>query len=79
MTIQETCGSDIAFAPIVHLGQTVPKDYLRCLLESPDMVTIKTADGAFDVADGLVTAPTAPGLGITPRLDVLGAPVASYS
>lgn len=42
------------------------------------MVTLKTADGAFDVHDGCVTAPSEPGLGITPRLDALGEPVASY-
>ena len=78
MSIQDTCGSDIAFAPIVHLGQTIPEPYLRYVLECRDMVTVKTADGAFDFVDGTVTAPTAPGLGITHRLDVLGEPVASY-
>ncbi|KAE8368397.1 enolase C-terminal domain-like protein [Aspergillus caelatus] len=78
MSVQETTGSDIAFAAIVHLAQTIPERSLRCILESRDMVTVKTADGAFDVQDGFVTAPTTPGLGITPRLDVLGEAVASY-
>lgn len=78
-SVQETTGSDIAFAAIVHLAQTVPERYLRCILGSTDMVTLKTADGDFQVIDGRVTAPTTPGLGITPRLDVLGEPVASYS
>ncbi|KAM0714414.1 hypothetical protein Q7P37_010201 [Cladosporium fusiforme] len=79
MSVQETTGSDIAFAAIVHLGQTVPVRNLRSVLESRDMVTLKTADGDFDIVDGCVTAPDAPGLGITPRLDVLGDVVASYS
>ncbi|TPL36035.1 mandelate racemase/muconate lactonizing enzyme family protein [Mesorhizobium sp. B2-4-6] len=79
ISVQETTGSDIAFAAIVHLGQTVPEKNLRCLLECRDMVTLKTADGAFDVQDGRVTAPTTPGLGVIPRLDTLGEPVASYS
>ncbi|NKK63515.1 mandelate racemase [Rhizobium leguminosarum bv. viciae] len=78
VSVQETTGSDIAFAAIVHLGQTVPERNLRCLLESRDMVSLKTADGAFDVVEGRVVAPSTPGLGITPRLDVLGDPVASY-
>lgn len=78
ISVQETCGSDIAFAAIVHLGQTVPERYLRCVLENRDMVTVKTADGAFDVHNGCVAAPSTPGLGISPRLDVLGEPVASY-
>lgn len=79
VSVQETTGSDIAFAAIVQLGQTVPRRYLRCVLESRDMVSCKTADGDFPVVDGLVTAPATPGIGISPRLDVLGKPVASYS
>lgn len=79
VSVQETTGSDVAFAAIVHLGQTVPRRYLRCVLECRDMVKTKTAEGDFPVVNGLVTAPSAPGLGITPRLDVLGRPVASYS
>lgn len=79
VSVQETTGSDIAFAAIVHLGQTVPERNLRCILESRDMVALKTADGAFDVHDGCVTAPNTPGLGIVPRLDVLGEPIACYS
>lgn len=79
MSVQDTSGSDIAFAAIVHLGQTIPARNLRCILECRDMCVGKTADGAFDVHNGLLTAPTNPGLGITPRLDVLGTPVANYS
>jgi L-alanine-DL-glutamate epimerase-like enolase superfamily enzyme len=78
VSVQETTGSDIAFAAIAHLGQTVPHRILRCVLESRDMVSCKTADGDFPVKDGLVVAPEVPGLGITPRQDVLGKPVASY-
>lgn len=79
MSVQETTGSDIAFAAIVHLGQTVPARNLRCVLECRDIVMLKTADGDFDVRAGHITAPTTPGLGITPRMDVLGDTVASYS
>ncbi|KAH6889349.1 enolase C-terminal domain-like protein [Thelonectria olida] len=79
ISVQDCSGSDIAFAAIVHLGQTIPARNLRCVLECREMVTCKTADGAFDVHQGLLTAPTAPGLGVTPRLDVMGEPVASYS
>jgi cis-L-3-hydroxyproline dehydratase len=79
VSVQETTGSDIAFAAIVHLGQTVPEKNLRCVLESRDIVALKTADGPFEVRNGRVTAPNLPGLGITPRLDVLGEPVATYS
>lgn len=79
VSVQETTGSDIAFAAIVHLGQTVPEKNLRCVLECRDIVALKTADGPFEVRDGRVVAPALPGLGITPRLDVLGEPVATYA
>ncbi|MFC3076033.1 mandelate racemase/muconate lactonizing enzyme family protein [Shinella pollutisoli] len=79
VSVQETTGSDIAFAAIVHLGQTVPEKNLRCVLECRDIVALKTADGPFEVRDGRVVAPALPGLGVTPRLDVLGEPVATYA
>ena len=78
ISVQETAGSDIAFAAIVHMGQTVPKRLLRCVLESRDMVRLRTADGDFPVTSGHVVAPCTAGLGITPRLDVLGDPIATY-
>ena len=78
ISVQDTTGSDIAFAAIVQMGQTVPRRLLRSVLESRDMVSLKTAVGDFPVIDGHVVAPAAPGLGITPCLDVLGEPVATY-
>lgn len=76
--VQETCGSDIGFAPLIHLSQTIPDRAFRCVLASRDMLAVKTADGPFDIIDGFISAPAVPGLGITPRLDVLGGPAASY-
>ena len=57
ISVQETTGSDIAFAAIVQMGQTVPERLLRCVLESRDIVSLKTADGDFAVTDGRVVAP----------------------
>lgn len=79
MSVQDTSGSDIAFAAIVHLGQTIPARNLRCILDCRAMCVGKSADGPFNVHEGLLEAPTVPGLGVTPRMDVLGEPVASYS
>ena len=44
-----------------------------------DMVAVTTADGNFPIVDGCIVAPTSAGLGIMPRLDVLGEPVATYA
>lgn len=79
MSVQDTVGSTIAFAGIVHLAQSIPERSLRCVLDCRDMVTTVTA--AFDcpVENGGVMAPDMPGLGITPDLSVLGEPVLTVS
>ena len=79
ISVQDTAGSDISLAAIVHMGQTIPERNLRCILESRDMVTLKTAEGPFELEDGCLIAPNLPGLGIEVRMDVLGEPVASYA
>lgn len=79
ISVQETTGSDIAFAAIVHMGQTVPERLLRSVLECRDIVARKTADGDFPVVNGRVVAPAQTGLGVKPRMDVLGDPIASYT
>ena len=38
-------------------------------------VTVSTADGAPQRVNGYMSASTAPGLGIAPKMDVLGKPV----
>jgi L-alanine-DL-glutamate epimerase-like enolase superfamily enzyme len=79
LSVQDTTGSDIAFAAIVHLAQTVPGRLLRCALDCRRITDTKTATGSYAVTDGTVTAPSDPGLGITPLPEVLGSPVAEYT
>jgi L-alanine-DL-glutamate epimerase-like enolase superfamily enzyme len=78
MAVQDTCASDIAYAAIVQLGQTVPQRFLRCV-SGKTMTTVETVEDPVLIIDGRVTAPNRPGLGITPRLDVLGDATAAYS
>ncbi|KAK5720245.1 hypothetical protein LTR15_007518 [Elasticomyces elasticus] len=78
MCVMESAGSDIAFAAVVHLGQTVPRRLLHCVFECREMSTGKVADGDYTHSEGYIQAPTTAGLGVTPRMDVLGKPVASY-
>src|SRR5699024_775228 len=77
-SVQETAGSVIAFAAIIHLGQTVPPEQLRCVLDLRDMYDVPTADFDAPMVAGGVIAPETPGLGLTVNRDVLGAPVACY-
>ena len=79
LSVQDTVGSDIAFAAVVHLGQTVPSKFLRCVIDTRDMVSVSTAQFEAPIKDGGVIAPDAPGLGVTPDYSVIGAPVAVYA
>ncbi|MER8439977.1 mandelate racemase/muconate lactonizing enzyme family protein [Mesorhizobium sp. M1312] len=77
-SVMDTVGSEIAFAATVQLAQTFRERNLRCVFDCRELVSLKIADGAFDVVEGRIVAPNTPGLGVTPRLDVLGKPVVSY-
>ena len=78
MSVQDTWGSEIAFAAIAHLAQTIPQRFLRCILDCRDGSPVSTASFDAPVNDGGVMAPEASGLGLVPNLDVLGDPVATY-
>ena len=78
LSVQETAGSEIAFAAIAHLGQTVAPHMLRCILDLRDMYTTVTAGFDAPIADGGVRAPDSPGLGLDVDRAVLGEPVACY-
>lgn len=78
MSVQDTVGSVLSFAAIVHLGATVPEQLLRCVLDTRDMVSLETARFDAPLQDGGVLPPMAPGLGVEINRDVLGEPVARW-
>lgn len=78
MSVQETTGSSIAFAAIIHLGATVPARLLRCVLNCEDMVALKTAKADAVFTGGGVLPGGSPGLGITVDEDVLGEPAMTW-
>ena len=78
MSIQDTVGSEISCATILHIAQSTPRHLLRCALDTRAMIDITVAQLDAPVVNGGVEAPTLPGLGITPDLSVLGEPVARY-
>ena len=79
MSVQDTVGSEITFAGIVHLGQTIPPHLLKCILDVRDMVTVETADFKASSVDGGVKAPDLPGLGLKVKPEVLGKPLANWT
>jgi L-alanine-DL-glutamate epimerase-like enolase superfamily enzyme len=78
MSVQDTAGSSIAFAALVHLGASVPTRLLRCVLNCEDMVTPKTATHDFAFTEAGVLPGASPGLGLTVDLTVLGDPETTW-
>ena len=79
MTIEDSWGGDIVTAAIAHLAHSTPTEFLFTSTDFNSYVTVSTAEGAPHRVGGRMAAPTRPGLGITPRMDVLGDPVIDVS
>jgi L-alanine-DL-glutamate epimerase-like enolase superfamily enzyme len=75
MTIEDSWGGDIATAAIAQLAHSTPPEFLFSTTDFNSYVTVSTADGAPRRVNGRMAASTAPGLGIRPKMDVLGKPV----
>ena len=75
MTIEDSWGGDIITAAISHLAHSTPTELLFSSTDFNSYVTVSIADGAPQRQDGKLTASTAPGLGIMPKMDALGDPV----
>lgn len=75
MTIEDSWGGDVITAAIAHLAHSTPTELLFTSTDFNSYVTVSTAEGAPRRVDGRMAASTAPGLGVTPRMDVLGEPV----
>jgi L-alanine-DL-glutamate epimerase-like enolase superfamily enzyme len=77
LTIEDTWGGDIITAAIAHLAHSTPPEYLFTSTDFNSYVTVSNAKGAPQRRDGRMAAPTAPGLGVEPRWEVLGKAVIS--
>ena len=72
MTIEDSWGGDITTAAIAHLAHSTPTELLFTSTDFNSYVTVSTADGAPQRQNGRMAASTQPGLGVQPRVDVLG-------
>ena len=72
MTIEDSWGGDIITAAISHLAHSTPTELLFSSTDFNSYVTISIANDAPQRNNGRLAASTAPGLGITPKMDVLG-------
>ncbi|MDG3004372.1 cis-3-hydroxy-L-proline dehydratase [Paludisphaera mucosa] len=79
MTLEDSWGGDVATAAIAHLAHSTPEEFRFTATDFNSYVTVDTADGAPRRVDGRMAASTSPGLGITPRMEVLGDPKVDLS
>ena len=79
MTLEDAWGGDITTAAIAHLAHSTPEEFRFTATDFNSYVTVSTSDGAPNRVDGFMTASTSPGLGIKPKMDVLGKRVVEIS
>ena len=78
MTLEDSWGGDIVTAAIAHLAHSTPPEFLFTTTDFNSYVTVSTADGAPRRNHGRMSAGTSPGLGIQPRMEVLGKPASRW-
>lgn len=79
VTIEDSWGGDVTTAAIAHLAHSTPPEFLFSSTDFNSYVTVSTAEGAPQRRAGRLAASTAPGLGIAPRMEVLGEPILEVS
>ena len=79
MTIEDSWGGDIVTAAIAHLAHSTPAELRFAATDFNSYVTVSIAEGAPRRMEGRMAASTAPGLGVEPRMEVLGEPVIDVS
>jgi cis-L-3-hydroxyproline dehydratase len=75
LTIEDTWGSDIGTAAIAHLAHSTPPRFLFSTTDFNSYCTVSTAENAPVRRYGRMRAPEGAGLGVLPRMDILGKPV----
>jgi hypothetical protein len=62
-------------AAIAHLAHSTPPEFLFTSTDFNSYVTVSIAEGSPQRVNGRMAASTSSGLGVEPRLEVLGDPV----
>lgn len=74
MCIEDTWGSDITTAALLHLGATTAPARLLNVCDLSGYVAPRLDPNAPTRTGGAIAPPTGPGLGVSPNSDVLGPP-----
>src|SRR5687767_10000582 len=79
MTLEDSWGGDVTTAAIAHLAHSTPEEYRFTATDFNSYVTVSTAEGAPRRVNGMMAASAGPGLGVRPRMEVLGERVVDVS
>jgi cis-L-3-hydroxyproline dehydratase len=79
MTLEDSWGGDVTTAAIAHLAHSTPEEFRFTSTDFNSYVTVSTAEGAPTRVNGFMQAADRPGLGVTPRFEVLGKRVVDVS
>ncbi|MEQ1822075.1 MAG: cis-3-hydroxy-L-proline dehydratase [Fimbriimonadaceae bacterium] len=72
MTIEDSWGGDIVTAAIAHLAHSTPSELLFSTTDFNSYTPVSFADGGPQRVNGTMAASAAPGLGVSPKFDLLG-------
>lgn len=72
MTLEDSWGGDITTAAIAHLAHSTPEEFRFTSTDFNSYVTVSIATGAPQRENGFMQASTAAGLGVVPRMDIIG-------
>ena len=78
MNIEDTGSGGIGDTAAAHLAQSTDPLHRRATWLCHDMLSVAMVDGGARNEHGTTRAPDAPGLGVTPRAEALGDPVAVF-
>jgi cis-L-3-hydroxyproline dehydratase len=79
MTLEDSWGGDIVTAAIAHLAASTPPAFQFSSTDFNSYTPRTIADGAPKRINGRMSASTAPGLGVVPRLGEFGPPAVAVS
>ena len=75
VTVEDIGGSEIDTAAITQLCLSTPEERRLHTVDFHNWVTVSNAEGMPAIENGRIGAPSAPGLGVTPRKDSFGDPI----
>lgn len=76
VSVEEIAGSDIAMSALLQVASTTPKNMLLFTQDISGQLSPRIDRFGPTRRAGMIAAPDAPGLGIEPDLDAMGAPLA---